>query len=294
MFEGMNISEKLNAINDLCKSCGGLPGIPFWIPLETKIVRSVKGHGKTKLSELTYKPIKYCNEYARATRPNETAFYGCIGECQESNDDLSACASDSRETSFCKCKEYSSKTTKAYTNARVMSIVECSPSYRNSEKPIDDEKYTTSIWIANRPIQAICFITSETFPKAHGATIDGIRAIYEQNIETHKYSQKQIELLAEINKEFTKVVKSGQEDEYMITANLCHSCLYAPDADGIQNEAVIYASVQAAGELGLNVAIRPDVADNCLILDHVIEHTYDTQCHLGFIHKELSSIDMNS
>lgn len=268
MFEEMNITEKLHAIDQLCRRNGGIPGVPLWIPAGAKIVRSVRGHGKNTLSELTYKPAECCKNYMRATLPNETAFYGCIGDDPHPTD--------------------------AYSKARVMSLAECSSSFRIAMKPTEDEKYTTSVWRANRQIQAICFITADTFPSTHGETIDKIREVYEKNVNDHKYSQKQIELLAEINKEFTKIVESGHELEYMITANLCHSCLYAPDTDGIQNEAVVYASVQTSGELGLNVAIRPDVADEFLILDHVIEQTYDTQCNLRFVPKELSSIDMYS
>ena len=81
-----------------------------------------------------------------------------------------------------------------------------------------------------------------------------------------------------------------EDYEYIITATIAEMLMYASRCDG-----VMYPSVQAEGDYGMNVALRPDVADTKLRLADVREMKYvqkNGNGNLGFT-KQCVPVEMD-
>lgn len=69
--------------------------------------------------------------------------------------------------------------------------------------------------------------------------------------------------------QFAKPVESSNDYEYIISATIAKMLMYASRLDG-----VMYPSVPSLGQYGMNVALRPDVSDDKLMLTDVNELEY--------------------
>lgn len=197
------------------------------------------GRGYRSPLSLTYRNSKYCTSMQRATLPNETAFYCCVSE-------------DDRHLE----------------NTRYIGLFECSKLAR-AFNTRGREYITESRWINKKPLNALSFVTDETFPNINdNVLMNNLRKQYIQNKKN--LTDNQIRLSRLINHEFTKVVVDNIE--YLISASIAHDIFYKIESsNGIGWDAIIYPSVQTHGRAGLNVIIRPDVVDRCLRMNLILE-----------------------
>ena len=215
------------------------------IKKDETIIRARPGHGHHSVEALTYKPASICNSYQRATLPNETAFYGCLGEKLPLDAD-----------GFQSVKR-----------AITLSAMETSQLIRNEGNIHTCEKISFSQWNVNHPIHAISFITDETFPYKHSRDLEYFREQY--LLRASYLTQKQRDLICHINREFTKQV--CKDEEYEFTARLCHYLLHEFTIKGEMIGAILYPSVQTSGELGINIALSEEATNRFLEYEHLFE-----------------------
>lgn len=254
-----NIDYEHNTYEDVSmylRNIGGIPATKVVLNSNLIFSRFRMGRGYDSISSLTYRNPIACTSMQRATLPNETAFYCCVSE-------------DERHLE----------------NTRFIGLSECS----KLAKTLDDrgrEYITESRWINKEPLNALSFVTDETFPNIKdNALLNKLRKQYIQNKKN--LTDDQIRLSRIINYEFTKLVADSDNHAYLISASIAHDIFYElTSPTGIGWDAIIYPSVQTQGRGGLNVIIRPDVVDRCLRMNHILELS-----HFKDIDKSVLTID---
>lgn len=216
-----------------------IPIMTAKLSVGTRIHRTRMGRGYYQQWELTYKNPRLCKSMQRASLPNESVFYGCLSDNQRH-------------------LEY----------GRMIGLLECSNLARDM-KGFGREYVTASVWEVTSPINIISFITDQTY--AHEKNLCKIVRHY---VRLYKEKHRNINDIERrvgqiIDREFSKVVNDNRD--YLITATLIHDMLFDFNDD---IDAVIYPSVQTRGDLGVNIAIKPDAADRKLRLHHVIDQTH--------------------
>lgn len=150
-------------------------------------------------------------------------------------------------------------------NTRYIAVAESSELLTNKESGV--ERFTCGRWRTVRPLLAVSFIMNETYPELE----EGLIAYFKNHYMCKtNLTNKQREAMSILNGEFAKMVAKGHEEEYAITANVCHKILHERTYRGMPVDAVIYPSVKTGGQAGVNIAIHP-VAANTLYLDRVLE-----------------------
>ena len=188
---------------------------------------------------MTYRPAIYNTKPQRATLPGKTAFYGTLVHMEDST-----------------------------VNSRYVSLLEASKLYRKGPQENGRETYTWSRWMVTENIHLVIVVDESVFS---GATHN---PILEQAKQEWVKSKSFIDGVMQSNEynsfvaaQFAKSVSNDYE--YIISATIAEMLMYASRADG-----VMYPPVQAAGDYGMNVALRPDVADGKLMLTDVSEMEY--------------------
>lgn len=247
-------NKTYNDVSHFLHKIGEIPATKVVLKSNLIFSRFRMGRGFDSISSLTYRNPIACTSMQRATLPNETAFYCCV-------------SADERHLE----------------NTRYIGLFECSKLAR-AFNTMGREYITESRWINNEPLQALSFVTEETFPKIKdNVLMNNLRGQYIKNKKN--LTDNQIRLSRLINHEFTKVVANN--NEYLISASIAHDIFYKIESpNGIGWDAIIYPSVQTHGRAGLNVIIRPDVVDRCLRMNHILELS-----HFKGIGKSVLTID---
>ena len=237
-----NIDYYNNTYEDVSKllcSIGEIPATKVVLMPNTIFSRFRMGSGYSSVSSLTYRNAKYCTSLQRATLPNETAFYCCVSADEQHLE-----------------------------NTRYIGLFECSKLPKETDAK-GREFMTESRWINKEPLNALSFVTDETFPDVKDNKL--LKELREQYVRNKRnLSEEQIRLSRLINHEFTKTVDDSRE--YLISASIAHDIFYKIESsNGVGFDAIIYPSVPVRGEGGLNVIIRPDVVDRCLFFTHRVE-----------------------
>lgn len=240
-----NIDYYNNRYEDVSKllcSIGEIPATKVVLMPNTIFSRFRMGNGYFSVLSLTYRNAKYCTSMQRATLPNETAFYCCV-----------------------------SADKKHLENTRYIGLFECSKLAKDINAK-GREFITESRWINKEPLNALSFVTDKTFPKVKdNVLLNELRKQYIRNKKN--LSEEQFRLSNIINHEFTKHVEDSCE--YLISASVAHDIFYKFESlNGIGFDAIIYPSVPIEGKGGLNVIIRPDVVDRCLLFTLRVELSY--------------------
>ena len=231
-------------IEKLLFSMSDVPAIKATVVEGTTIARARPGRGFSQPHQLTYRPANKCSNFQRATLLGETAFYGCLAEDQRHNE-----------------------------NARAISVAESATLSRMGKESVGREYLTIGLWTITKPLSVISFVTDETYPKVKNRHLDMFRLEYTKRKKY--YTPQQIAFSCFLNQEFSKVVNADENYKYKITAQICHDAFYVlEDNIGQHFDAIVYPSVQMGGQAGLDIAIRPDVADKVLQLSHVIETSF--------------------
>lgn len=228
--------EEVRKLLDVVKY---IPIITAKLSVGTRIHRTRMGRGYYQPWELTYKKPRLCTSMQRASLPNESVFYGCLADNQQR-------------------LEY----------GRMIGLLECSKLVKDMEG-FGREYVTASVWEVTSPINILSFITDQTY-----AGEKKLCELVRHFVRLYKEKHRNIDVIERrvgrvIDKEFSKDVYDNRD--YLITATLVHDMLYDFGED---IDAVIYPSVQTKGDLGLNIAIKPEAADNKLRLHHVIDQTH--------------------
>lgn len=256
-FENIDYYDKTYTdVSQFLRKIGEIPATKVVLNSNLIFSRFRMGRGYDSISSLTYRNPIACTSMQRATLPNETAFYCCVSE-------------DDRHLE----------------NTRYIGLFECSKLAR-AFNTRGREYITESRWINDEPLQALSFVTDETFPNIKdNVLMNNLRKQYIQNKKN--LTDNQIRLSRLINHEFTKVVADGDNQAYLISASIAHDIFYEITSPiGIGWDAIIYPSVQTHGRAGLNVIIRPDVVDRCLRMNHILELS-----HFKGIDKSVLTID---
>lgn len=232
-----NVKQNIDNILDELLNIQRLAPVVFMIKRGDFIIRVRPDWGYNNPMGLSYPRDKKMVVMQRANIAGNPVFYGVLSDF---NDHLE--------------------------NARYIAVAESSELLR--EKKDGEELFTFGRWQTIRPIVALTFISDETYPSIKDSIIGKFREAY---LKKSALSEEQKMLMRELNKEFTKQVPRGAESEYYTTAMLCYKLMYERTIEGQSIDAIVYPSVHTQGQAGLNIAIHPDVADNSLMLDRVLE-----------------------
>ena len=239
-LENLNLrNSSTKEVRELLEVIGIIPIMTAKLNTGTRIHRTRMGRGYYQPWQLTYKKPRLCTSMQRASLPNESVFYGCLSDDQSR-------------------LEY----------GRMIGLLECSKLAKDM-KGFGREYVTASVWEVTEPINIISFITDRTF-----AGEKKLCEIVKHFVRLYKEKHRNIDNIERrvgqiIDREFSKVVDDNRD--YLITATLVHDMLFDFKED---IDAVLYPSVQTRGDLGLNIAIKPEVADRKLSLHHVIDQTH--------------------
>lgn len=211
----------------------------IWIPKGHRIERIRPDANVFERKGMSYRPATDNTKPQRATLPGKTAFYGTLGHVEDST-----------------------------VNTRYVSLLEASKLYRKGPQENGRETYTWSRWVLTEDIHLAVMVDETTFSGAtHNPILEQARQVWEKSKSFIDGVMQSNEYNSFVAAQFAKMV--SYDYEYIISATIAEMIMYASKADG-----VMYPPVQAAGDYGMNVALRPDVADGKLRLTDVSEMEY--------------------
>lgn len=214
------------------------------------VTRARRGKGYRDKQDMSYKPSSLCKTYQRATLPNQTVFYGIISD-------------DERHLE----------------NARAIGVSECSVLADNGYNSIGREYISVSQWVITENIVVACIVSANSFKDVHNNRL--LENLRQNFINKHNDDEEALFVSDFIVEEYSKKVVSGHDNEYKISAIFADMLLYEAGF-----EAVAYPSVKLGGQAGLNIAIRPDVADSKLTLLNIADQCFYKNAGHGTIRLE--------
>ena len=211
----------------------------IWIPKGHRIERIRPDANVFEREGISYRPAIYNTKPQRASLPGKTAFYGTLCHLADST-----------------------------LNTRYISLVEVSSLYRKGPQENGRETYTWSRWVVTDDIHLVVIVDDNVFASVqHNPLLEMARQEWQKSKTFIDGALQYEEYNAYVVSQFSKLVTNDYE--YIVSATVAEKLMYASKADG-----VMYPSVQAGGDYGMNVALRPDVADNKLKLTDVSEMEY--------------------
>lgn len=230
-FENAEPNDILNILHSVT-----LPTISSEVIKGTYILRTRKGDGYTKRSQMTYCPIRLCTSIQRATLAGQTMFYGVISDDQAHLE-----------------------------NARAISISECSKLTREGKKSIGREKFTISYWEVIKPLNVVSFIADTTFSEVqNNKLLNNLRDAFKRS----SFTNQEKDLIRFISNEFSKDVINNKE--YLISATISSDIINNPEK---ATDGIIFPSVQLGGQAGLNIALSTKAVNSKLRFKRTIGHT---------------------
>lgn len=194
-------------------------------------VRSNSGNEVfTKKSELSYKPQHLNKTYQRASTPNKTMLYGSmLHETDNSND----------------------------INARIVGALEGLPWLRdNTSKGV--QKATFSVWEVKQDIDLVGIVHQKDFHDKNPHLKELVEAFTSFMSQHPNYFKPTMMVSDFLAQEYAKLPIEN-DYEYMFSA------IYSELVINHGLHGVYYPSVRTDGR-GLNVAIKPDIADQNMVL----------------------------
>lgn len=230
------VPENYEIGKDLIRSLRFLAGMEMRLdPYDREITRSTKPFpGLSVLSHLSYKPQEINDKYQRASTTHKTMFYGCI-------------VAPGQDESF----------------TRIISACEVSSLLRDDEerKAIDSvgrHKLIYSKWTVEKPIRLAAVVYHPSYYGKGNIIFDEMYNRFNHEIKNdERISEGQKKDLLKIAFFFANEFANPDSDYFW-------SALFAEILCENGFEGVIYPPVRTAGELGMNVALTPNVADEKL------------------------------
>lgn len=223
-----------NEIQTLIGEFDGLKVVRLPLEPNTLITRLRRGRGYFERKDVGYPPRKFCNKCQRATLPGQTMFYGTL--------------SDSNLASV---------------DNRAIALSECSTLTKQGKESKGIEHFTVSNWVVVKDIRVVAIVDDVTFESvSNNELLQSLKKIY-CDLKTEPDFDEYVRFVAE---EFSKVVEN--EYDYLISAAIADAYVNRVKFDGIA-----YPSVRMGGQVGMNLALKADIADERLMLYRTAEMT---------------------
>jgi len=204
------------------------------------ITRARSGSGYTNKSDLSYKPQEYNKECQRASTPNNTMFYGTIVE-----------------------------EGRPIEETRLIAASECSALLRGGIDTSGIEKITFGRWQVIKDIDLVSIVHKDIFSDVeNNALLKELHRGYEEFIKKSPDIEENNNLIARFFAEEYSKENITNDYDYFLSAVFSEFVAFDLGYDG-----VMYPSVQAGGQIGFNVAIKPEAVDNKMRLDIIGEST---------------------
>lgn len=216
------------------------------------ITRARRGRGYRSANDMSYKPAILCTEYQRASLPYKTVFYGILSD-----------------------DEYHLE------NARAIGISECSLLSNMGKESIGREYIANSHWRIVENIDVVCIVSANSYKNVNNNKL--LENIKNDFLNCFSENEEALFVSDYVEREFSKQVTKGHSYEYKVSAMLADLLL-----NTYKFEAVAYPSVKLGGQAGLNLAIRPDIADSKLKLINIADQCYYKNSENGIV--EIESI----
>ena len=176
------------------------------------------------------KPPELVNNFQRASIPNQSVFYGAVGDRDAEDGDFIA-------------------------------MMETSSLHRNGLDKGQEEIFV-SRWIVTKDIDMALICHPNVFVDANeNSTVNAMQENYKRRLPDYPAEQDFIpvfdKLVEFVSGQFAKKIPEGDNSQYMISSYFAHNAL-------LTDSGIIYPSVQVNGKLGFNVALRPDIVKNSL------------------------------
>lgn len=196
--------------------------------------------GFTKRKDVTYKEGKLEDFPNRATIPGRSIFYGTIAHHKDNP-----------------------------MNRRYIAICESSSLLKKGKNVSGRESYTLSIWGIKRPLSVGFIVNDKAFENRNNRLLQDAKEYYNHN-RSFIESPLQMDIYKDfVVEQFSNPVADDQRYKYIISATIAEKMMYASGLDGI-----VYPSVKADGEAGLNIALKKECVDDALKLLNVEELDY--------------------
>lgn len=224
---------------ELIRSLGKTNFLVFTLHRGTVITRARPGANYLFKSEISYPPKENCTECQRANIPNKSVFYGTIVQEEQPLEDT-----------------------------RMIAASECCDLLREGIETTGIRSITFGRWLVVKDINLIAIVAEKNF---NNVSNNPLLAEIKEAFNSMHTSKEEIEktklIISYFSDEFSKgEIKNNYE--YLISALFSEIVSYELGYDG-----VMYPSVQIGGQLGFNVAIKPETVDKNLKLDIVAEST---------------------
>lgn len=198
------------------------------------------GVGFTNRKEVTYKEGKPEDLPNRATIPGRSIFYGTIAHQIEKPE-----------------------------NRRYVALCESSALLKEGKNASGKEPYTLSIWGIKRKLCAGVIVNDKVFENRDNQLLNNAKDYYHANRSFIEEPLKMDLYKDFVVEQFSNPVADDQRYKYIIPATIADMMMYSSGLDGI-----VYPSVKADGEAGLNIALKKECVDDALTLLNVEELEY--------------------
>ena len=233
-----------NEVHSLIQQFNSIKVIRITIEPGAIITRIRKGTGYLSLEEMSYPPVNICNSCQRANLPHNSMFYGTI--------------SDSKSPTV---------------DNRAIAISECSTLARKGKLSKGVERFTISNWLTIKPLQLATIVDDKVF---EGINDNKMLQLAKEKFEEFKLLPEYDEYARFVADEFSKPVENDYE--YLISAAIADAYVHQTNFDGI-----MYPSVRLGGQAGMNIALKPEIADSSLVLHNVGELVYYKNGERGIV-----------
>lgn len=225
---------------ELIRSLGRNAFLIFTLHPGKAMTRARPGNGFKQKSDLSYKPQQFNDTCQRASTPNKTMFYGTIIEEGES-----------------------------FEKSRIIASCECSSLLRGGIDKVGIEKITFGRWQIIKDINLVTILHKDIFSNpSNNPLLKELQKSHSEFIESKPDISEHIDKIARFFAEEFSKESIVNDYDYFISAIFSEFVVSELEYDGI-----MYPSVRTSGQLGFNVAIKPEIVDNNMRLDVVGEST---------------------
>ncbi|MDR1895925.1 MAG: hypothetical protein LBR10_03955 [Prevotellaceae bacterium] len=233
--------EPVEDAKALIKELRWFPVLAYTLGPGHAIMRARTGSGYSYVGDLTYPP-HHKTKIGRANTKAKPMFYGTVVPADAQIDD----------------PIYSAQL------AALCEVSDLLKGYCNAE---NTEKITFSRWAVLEPITFLFIVPNEKLNELDPIS-KKLKAAHQKFVEQQQTDSMEnfVQITRFFADEFSKNVQHNHEYLYLLSAVYSEVLTEKDNIDG-----VIYRSVITKGNFGFNVAIKPIVADNCLMMDYVGE-----------------------
>lgn len=225
---------------ELIRSLGKGGYLIFTLHYGKSLTRARPGSGYSQKAELSYLPQEKNKKCQRASTPNGTMFYGTIVQDGEQLD-----------------------------KTRMIAASECSSLLRGGVGTRGIENITYGRWSVIKDVNLVVILGEDIYSStSENPLLSELKEAYQNFVSSAPEMNESIKFISNFfATEFAK--EEVQEDyDYFLSALFTKVVTRDLGYDG-----VMYPSVRSGGEWGFNVAIKPEIVDNNMILEMVLETT---------------------